>query len=489
MDKLNVLFIASECAPFVKTGGLGDVLGVLPKYISKFGHNVKIVIPRYYVVDITRYKLEKIPTPLGVPMGIIGELWCGVYKTTLPGSNVEIYFIDYEQYYGRKDPYNYEDGTGYIDNDNRFIFLSKAALQLSKMIDFKPDIIHINDWHTGVVPHMLKTFYKYDPHFNRAAIVLTIHNMQHQGIFYSGVMDVLGSWEYYFDYEFNGKVNFLKGGIYLSDMITTVSEGYAREIQTPEFAYGLEGVARDRKDDLVGILNGVDYEEWNPETDRYIAKNYSINDLSGKMICKKELQKRFNLPVRDVPVFGFIARLVHQKGADILAEAIYKILSLDLQFVLLGNGEPWAHFFFGRIAYDNPTKFGCYIGYNNALAHQIEAGCDFFVMPSRFEPCGLNQMYSLKYGTPPIVHAVGGLNDTVENFDEKTGKGTGFKFFTLNASALFDTIGWATYTYYHGKDKLMMLRKNGMSKSFTWDDAAAKYMNVYKRALDKKMSR
>jgi len=192
--------------------------------------------------------------------------------------------------------------------------------------------------------------------------VLTIHNMQYQGVFYSGVMDVLGSWEYYFDYEFNGKVNFLKGGIYLSDMITTVSEGYAREIQTTEFAYGLEGVVRDRKDDLVGILNGVDYEEWDPETDMYIAKNYSINDLSGKMVCKKELQKRFNLPVRDVPIFGFIARLVHQKGADILAEAIYKILSLDLQFVLLGNGEPWAHFFFGKIAYDNPTKFAATLG-------------------------------------------------------------------------------------------------------------------------------
>jgi starch synthase len=485
MDKYNVLFIASECAPFAKTGGLGDVIGVLPKYIRKLGHNVKVVIPRYSVVDINKYGLEKLIPPLGVPMGIAGEWWCGVYKGYLPNSDVEIYFIEHEGFYGRKDLYNAEDGTGYIDNDNRFMFLSKAALQLSKMINFKPDIIHINDWHTSMVPHMLKTYYKNDPHFSSATTVLTIHNMQYQGVFYSGVMDVLGSWEYYFDYEFNGKVNFLKGGMYLSDMVTTVSEGYAREIQTAEFAYGLEGVAKDINYKLVGILNGVDYEEWNPEADRLIPANYSENDLSGKYVCKEALQKRFKLPLRDVPIFGIVSRLVHQKGVDILAEAIYRILSLDVQFILVGNGEPWAHFFFGKIAYENSDKFGCFIGYDNELAHLVEAGADFFVMPSRFEPCGLNQMYSLRYGTPPVVHAVGGLNDTVENFDEQTGNGTGFKFYGLNANNLFNTIGWATYTYYNLKDKLINLRKNGMQKRFTWDDSARKYLDVYRRAKNK----
>ncbi|MEF3255560.1 MAG: glycogen synthase [Deferribacterales bacterium] len=484
MKKLNILFVASECTPFAKTGGLGDVVGVLPKYLHKYGHNVKVVIPRYYVIPKDR--LEKIDTPLGVPMGIMGELWCGVYKNFLPNSDAEIYFIDYELYYGRKDLYNNDDGTGYIDNDNRFMFLSKAALQLSKLLQFPPDIIHINDWHTSMIPHMLKTYYKNDPHFSKAATVLTIHNMQYQGVFYSGVMDVLGSWEYYFDYEFNGKVNFLKGGIYLSDMITTVSEGYAKEIQTLEFAYGLEGCVKDRSNDLVGILNGVDYDEWDPEKDKFIPANYSINNLEGKGICKRELQKFFNLPERDVPIFGVISRLVYQKGIDILAEAIYKILELDIQFVLLGNGEPWAHFFFGKIAHDNPSKFGCFIGYDNRLAHLIEAGCDFFVMPSRFEPCGLNQMYSLKYGTPPIVHAVGGLNDTVENFNEITGEGTGFKFYGLNAHNLFNTIGWATYTYYNLKDNLTKLRRNGMAKSFTWDQSTSKYLNVYQRAINKK---
>lgn len=480
MENLNVLFVASECTPFAKTGGLGDVVGVLPKYLKRMGYNVKVVIPRYYSID--KNCLDKLPDPLGVPMGIIGELWCGVYRTTLPNSDVEIFFIDYENFFGRKDLYNYEDGTGYIDNDNRFIFLSKASLQLSKRLNFRPDIIHINDWHTSMIPHMLKTYYKNDEHFSDTKVVLTIHNMQYQGVFYSGCMDVLGSWEYYFDYEFNGKVNFLKGGIYLSDMITTVSEGYAREIQTPEFAYGLEGVVRDRSSNFFGILNGVDYDEWDPETDKFIPKNYSINDLSGKNVCKLELQRRFGLPERDVPIFGVISRLVHQKGIDILAEAIYKILSLDIQFVLLGNGEPWAHFFFGKIAYDNPDKFGCFIGYDNKLAHLIEAGSDFFVMPSRFEPCGLNQMYSLKYGTPPIVHAVGGLNDTVDNFDEVSGSGTGFKFYGLNAQNLFNTIGWATYSYYNLKSNLEKLRRNGMEKYFTWDDAAKKYIDVYRMA-------
>ncbi|MCX8083329.1 MAG: glycogen synthase GlgA [Calditerrivibrio sp.] len=482
MDKYNILFIASEAVPFAKTGGLGDVVGVLPKYIRKFGHNVKVVIPRYYVIDIQKFKLEKLIPPLGVPMGIAGEWWCGVYRGFLPNSDVEIYFIDHEQFYGRKDLYNYEDGTGYIDNDNRFMFLSKAALQLSKMLGFKPDIIHINDWHTAMVPHMLKTFYKCDPHFENVKTVLTVHNMQYQGVFYKGVMDVLGSWEYFFDYEFKGQVNFLKGGLYLSDMVTTVSEGYAREIQTPAFGYGLEGVVRDISFKLVGILNGVDYDEWNPETDRLIPANYSEDDFSGKKICKARLQERFGLPVRDVPLFGIVSRLVHQKGIDILAEAIYRILSLDIQFVLLGNGDPWAHFFFGKIAYENPDKFGCYIGYENVLAHLVEAGADFFVMPSRFEPCGLNQMYSLRYGTPPLVHAVGGLNDTVENLDETTGEGTGFKFYELSANTLFDTIGWATYIYYNRQDILERMRRRGMKKRFTWEDAAAKYINVYNRA-------
>jgi len=487
---LSILFAASEAAPFAKEGGLGDVVGALPKYLARMGHDVRVVIPRYYSVNREKFGLRLLPGTLVVPMGIMGNQYCGVYEGRLPGSDVPIYFLEHDGYYGRNGLYQ-QSGMGYLDNDNRFVFLSKGALELCKMLDFTPDVVHAHDWHTGAIPVLLNTSYLHDRFVGDAASLLTLHNMQHQGNFYPGLMDVLGiGWKHFnfLELEKDDQVNLLKGGIYHATLLNTVSEGYAREIRTPEYGWGLEGVIRDRDNDLYGILNGVDYEAWNPETDCFIAANYSSRTVKkGKAACKRDLQEFMKLPQRNnVPLLGVVSRMVKQKGTDLLAEAIPRILEMDVQFVMVGNGEPWAHFYFGDIAAKYPEKFACFIGYNEALAHKVEAGSDFFVMPSAFEPCGLNQMYSLAYGTPPIVRATGGLQDSVENFDESTHSGTGFKFWKHNANALFDTVGWAVYTYYNNPSGLAALRKNGMKKRFTWDDAALKYEELYKHAIGRR---
>jgi starch synthase len=487
---LNILIVASECVPFAKTGGLADVVGILPKFLKKMGHDVRVVMPRYYKVDKSKLKPVENAMPLGVPMGIIGEQWCGVYEGNLPNSDVPVYFIDHEVYYGRDTLYNNEAGEGFLDNDNRFVFLSRASLQLAKAISFKPDVVHANDWHTAAAPVFLNTLYKEDPFFDAAASVLTIHNMQYQGQFYEGLMDVLGvGWRHftYLELEQNDCVNLLKGGIYHANMVNTVSVGYKNETMTPQYGYGLEGVMCDRAAFYVGILNGMDYEEWNPATDKYLAANYDISDMVGKPICKADVQKLMGLPVNDkIPLFGVVSRLVDQKGVHLLADAFEWIMGLDVQFVMLGEGDAVWHEFFRAMAAKYPQKFAVRIGYDNALAHKIEAGADFFVMPSVFEPCGLNQMYSLRYGTPPIVRATGGLDDTVENFDEKHKTGSGFKFHDETAAALYNTIGWANYTYYNDKDGLDTLRQNGMKLRFTWDESAKKYEQLYLDAIEHK---
>ncbi|MCM0080138.1 glycogen synthase GlgA [Geomonas sp. Red32] len=483
---LKILMTASEAVPFAKEGGLADVVGALPKYLKGLGHDVRVVMPRYYKVDRDAYGLRQLPGVLVVPMGIIGMMYCGVYEGRLPGSDVPIYLLEHEEFFGR-DPLYDRDNEGYLDNDNRFVFLSRASLEICKMLDFRPDVVHAHDWHTAAAPILLNTAYRHDPHLHEAASLLTIHNMQHQGSFYEGVMDILGiGWQHFnfLELEMNDQVNLLKGGIYHATVLNTVSEGYAREIQTPAFGWGLEGVVRERSPVLRGILNGVDYQEWNPETDRHLPVNFGSDDLSGKALCKRALQREMGLPEREeVPLFGLVTRLVKQKGIDVLAEAIHRMLEMDIQVVLLGAGEPWAHFYFGDVAASHPGRFACRIGYNNGLAHRIEGGCDFFLMPSAFEPCGLNQMYSLRYGTIPIVRATGGLDDSVENFDQAAGTGTGFKFWDLTAGALYDTVGWAVHTWYHHPDAIQALRRRGMAKRFTWEEAAAKYEALYLDAM------
>jgi starch synthase len=478
--------IASEAVPFAKEGGLADVVGAMPRYLASRGHDVRIVMPRYYKVDPERYGLRQVSGVLVVPMGSIGELYAGVYEGRLPGSEVPVYFLEHQQFYGRERLYEI-DNVSYLDNDNRFTFLSRGGLELCKLIDFYPDLIHVHDWHTAVTPVFLNTLYRNDPHVGRAASLLTIHNMQHQGSFYPGLMDVLDiGWEHFtfLGLEKDNQVNLLKGGIYHATLLNTVSEGYAREIQTPEFGCGLDGVLKVRSDDLFGILNGVDYEEWNPESDPFIAASYSTKDRSSKAVCKRDLQRFFGLPERDVPLIGMVSRLVKQKGIDVLAAAIPRILSLDLQMVMLGAGEPWSHFYFGDVAKNYPERFACHIGYSNPLAHKIEAGSDFFLMPSAFEPCGLNQMYSLRYGTLPIVRATGGLDDSVENFNEETLAGTGFKLYDLTPGALYDVIGWGVHTWFNRPEAIDSMIDRAMAQRFTWEEAALRYESLYRRAVN-----
>lgn len=488
---MKILMVASEAVPFAKTGGLADVAGVLPKVLTEMGHDVRLVMPRYYA--ISRSELKPLDLTLGVPMGIIGEQWAGVYEGRLPDSEVPVYFFEHEGYYGRSGLYNEEDGAGFLDNDNRFVFLSRAALQVCKALHFQPDVVHCNDWHTAVIPLLLNTVYRHDPVLWQTASVLTIHNMEYQGEFFSGLMDVLGvGWEHFnpLGLECNGRVNLLKGGIYHATQWNAVSPKYAREIQTPQFGHGLEGVAIDRSRDLRGILNGIDYTEWNPGVDRHIAATYTADDKSGKAVCKAALQREMGLPVRDdVPLVGIISRLVHQKGVDLLARAMPQILDLDLQFVLLGSGEPEHHEFFSRLSSVRHDKFAAHIGYNNPLAHRIEAGSDLYIMPSRFEPCGLNQLYSLSYGTLPIVHAVGGLDDTVENYDQVTGEGTGFKFWDLHPRAIFDTIGWAVHAWYERKEQFAGLVDRAMRQRFSWEDSASQYVEMYGKAVRNRTGR
>ncbi len=486
---LSVLISASEAVPFIKSGGLADVIGVLPRYLRRLGHDVRLVLPRYYGIDKTKFGLKPLAGVLVVPMGGAGDEYCAVYEGSLPDSDIPVYFLEHEGYFGRSGLYA-ENNVEYADNDRRFIFLSKGSLELCKMLDFFPDLVHANDWHTAAIPLLLNTTYRHDSHVGGAASLLTIHNMQYQGSFPPATMEILGvGWEHFtfLGVEKDDRVNLLKGGIYNATLLNTVSEGYAAEIQTPAQGWGLEGVLRERNRDLFGILNGVDYTEWSPESDPYITANYSAGDLGGKGLCKADVQKEMGLPQRgDVPLIGMVGRMVTQKGIDVFAEALPRLLELELQIVMLGEGEPWAHFYFGGMAASHRDRLSVCVGYDNGLAHRIEAGADFFLMPSAFEPCGLNQMYSLRYGTIPIVRGVGGLDDSVENFDENLLAGTGFKFHDLTAGALFDTVGWALHTWYNRREGIDRLRQRGMAVRFTWEGAAEKYDRLYKMALKRR---
>lgn len=483
--KLNILFVASEVVPFAKTGGLADVSGALPKALGNLGHKVIVVMPRYYLIDKDWLTHEE--GALGVPMGPMGELWAGVYKTTLPKSDVEIYFIDYEEFFGRKELYH-DNNESFTDNDNRFIFLSKASLQLCKKINFIPDVIHSNDWHTASLPLLTHTRFCHD--FVNVANVLAIHNLEHQGDCFKGGIDVMEvPWDHYNPMEFESydSLNMLKGGIAQADAVVTVSKRYANEIQTPEFGFGMEHHIREHSSKLFGILNGVDYDEWNPSIDNKIAKTFDLGNMDGKVICKRSLQEHFSLEIKDnTPLIGFIGRFAEQKGIALIAGVIDGLLEQDVQIVILGTGESWAETFFNDVASRNYGKFGIYIGYSDALAHQIEAGCDMFLMPSLFEPCGLNQIYSLRYGTLPIVRATGGLDDTIENFDEINGTGNGFKFYDASNDALYNTVIWAISIYYENREAFIAMQERAMKMHFSWKDAALAYEEVYRYAISKR---
>lgn len=484
MAKLKILIAASEMVPFAKSGGLADVIGALPKALARLGHDVRIVLPRYYRIDREKYALRLLEGALGVPMGIMGEMWAGVYEGR--AGDIPVYFIDHEGFFGRAGFYD-DNGFAYPDNDNRFIFFSRAVMQLSKKLRFHPDVIHANDWHTASMPILLNTDYAFDSNFAYTGSLLSIHNLQHQGRFYQGAMDVLGiGWNHFNadELEEYGGINLLKGGIVHADAISTVSSKYAQEIRTSEFGWALEHLIDRYAYKLHGILNGVDYEEWNPSNDPYIAERYDADAMEGKALCKTALQKTFSLPERsEVPMIGLVGRLAEQKGIDLIVHAIHDLMQMEIQMVLLGEGEKWAEHFFSDIARRYPEKFGCYIGYRNDLAHQIEAGSDLFLMPSRFEPCGLNQIYSLRYGTLPIVRATGGLDDTIENYHNDGVHGNGFKFYDATPEALVNTVGWAVYTWYNDRSGFERLIQNAMAMRFDWAVAAREYVRLYRRII------
>lgn len=478
--------VASECVPFASTGGMGDVTGALPAALQKLGADIRIVMPKYGSIDIKKHKISHFLAPMGVWMGTRQE-WCSVHKTLTP-QGVPVYFVEHNLFFDRQGLYHDAGFNDYLDNPKRFAFLSRAALQLCQEIHFKPDIVHANDWQTSFLPAYLKNWHKGDPLLGQAASVLTIHNLAYQGRYSREHYPYTGMGENNFThekFECYGAMNILKGGIYYADCINTVSPGYARETLTTKGGFGLDRFLRLKGDRYSGILNGADYEQWDPETDRLIPERYSPGNMAGKSVCKKALQKKFGL-VRDpdIPVIGIVSRFSWQKGLELLADCIEKVLQeIRTQFVILGTGDKNLESVFGSLPQRFPGKAGSYIGFSNDLAHLIEAGSDFFLMPSVYEPCGLNQIYSMKYGTIPIVRATGGLDDTVETWDQENGRGTGFKFTDLSSEALHDVILQAVGTYSQNKTMISQLMRNGMQKNYSWKDSAIQYMDLYRKAI------
>ncbi|MDR3303763.1 MAG: glycogen synthase [Treponema sp.] len=488
---MKILMAASEAVPFAKTGGLADVVSALSLALAELGHEVRIVLPRYYNID--RGKLVQLEGPLGVPVGGREE-WSAVYTTSLPGSSkknpVAVYFIDHEQFFGRDGIYGVPWETDFLDNPKRFTFLSRSVFQLCRKFDWYPDVLHAHDWPTALAPVLLKYGEKREGFANTVS-VLTIHNLGYQGIynkdnfFYANL-----GWDVFYNAGFDdwNMMNLLKAGLSSADRLNTVSPNYARETQTQAHGFRLDGVLRYRSNEYTGILNGIDTGVWNPKIDKLLPVTYSANDLSGKKQIKAALQKEFGLPVDpDVPIIGMITRLVEQKGVGELfgpnygsAWAICR--DMNIQFVLLGSGEAWCENEVKSLSHRLPN-FKAQIGYSEKMSHLIEAGSDFFLMPSRYEPSGLNQMYSLMYGTLPIVRNTGGLADTVQNFNQEHSTGTGFIFDDLTPSAIYNTVGWAVWAYYNKRSQIEAMRLTGMKQNFSWEESAKKYVAMYQSAL------
>ena len=485
MKRLKILMIASEAAPFARTGGLGDVVGALPDALAGLGHEVKVVLPRYSQIDAGTHDLQLVREGLNVPDGL-SHSSCSVERAGATEGSVDFLFVGNVDYFGRVGMYlDPQTGKDFTDNDLRFAFHARAALESVRALNWRPDVIHIHDWQASLVPAMLKHGYREDGFFEGTATVLTIHNLGYQGLFEAERFPGLGLPESLFyamtgDAEFFGKVNFLKAGIKGADKITTVSKRYAREIQTgEEFGCGLEGVLSDRSSDLVGILNGVDYAIWSPKTDRLIPHRYWPANMSGKRMSKVDLMGETGLPLRDkTPLVGMVTRLASQKGIDLLVDKADALLGMNLQMIVLGTGDQEYHEALKQLEVKYPDRFKVVLEFNDAMAHRIQAGADVFLMPSRYEPCGLNQLYALKYGTVPVVRAVGGLADTVVDYDEQVGSGTGFVFEEYKGEAMLAALKRAV-DLYPKRQRWMKLMKNGMAQDFSWSRSASEYATLF----------
>jgi starch synthase len=477
-NPLKVLFVTSECAPFARTGGLGEVSGALPKALRRQGLDVRVIMPLYAGMPWPQF--EPLEGVLSVPMWF-GRAHARVRLGRLPGSEVPVYFLEHHRYFDR--PHLYGPPTdAYPDNLERFAFLSRGALELVKALGWIPDVIHANDWQTALIPVYVDTVEWAQP-LHGSATVYAIHNLAYQGVYDGGALFITGlGTEHYNSREFEhfGTTNLTKAALHHSTVLTTVSPTYAREIQTPDYGCGLDGILAERRGDLIGVLNGIDVDEWNPAADPHLSAHFDAGDLAGKARCKAALQEEAGLPVRsEVPVLALIARLVPQKGVDVFAHALDTILGWDVQLIMLGSGDPEAERFFSSRARSHSGRFCAWFPFDDARAHRIQAGADFFVMPSRFEPCGLSQLYAMRYGTLPIVRSTGGLADTVANYDEGTGAGTGFVFHDLRPDSLADTIGWAVSTWHNRPHHVDVMRRRAMSEDHSWHQAAREYTPLY----------
>lgn len=485
---MNIAFVSSEVFPYAKTGGLADVAGALPKALEKLGCNVKIFIPKYGSIDEKKFRLKFI-AEIKLAIHVAGETRIVfLHQAVLPGSEVQVNFIDCPHYFFRKTIY-----TNDPDEDERYILFNKAVIELIQRLDWKPDIIHCNDWQSGLIPLYLKDNYSWDSKFKKTATLFTIHNVGYQGRFSD---DTYQNAEIKKDLIFPldpGKspgFSFMKTAVIYSDLLNTVSGTYALEILSPEYGSGMEKILSERKTDLFGIINGIDYSEWNPLIDEYIPYHFNFEKIEGKTRNKKHLLRLFNLEYDEkIPLIGIISRMAGQKGFDIVAESLNELMKLNAQWVILGRGEDRYEDLFRSLVHSYPEKACCYIGYSNDLSHLIEAGADMFLMPSRYEPCGLNQLYSLRYGTVPVVRRTGGLADTVHDWHEfknyGSDSGTGFSFNDYNAKALFSTVHRAVETF---KVKIIWekIQKNGMAMDFSWEHSGKDYLDLYKKALIKK---
>jgi starch synthase len=477
---MHIAFAASECVPFSKTGGLADVVGALPRALASLGHQVSVYVPRYRQTKLTdpQTVVKSITIPFDDKYRFCSVVTAGT------SNGIRFYFVDYPPYFDREALYGGPSGD-YPDNAERFALFSRAVIEASKVLGV-PHIFHCHDWQSALIPVMLRTLYAEDPAFRDLATVFTIHNMGYQGLFPPDTLPLLMlPWELFTisKMEFFGQVNFLKGALVHSDFVTTVSRKYSHEIQTTEYGFGLEGVLRNRAATVAGILNGVDYDEWSPQTDKFIVAKYSSEDLSGKAQCKKDLLNAFGVANSDakVPVIGIVSRFAAQKGFDLIAQIMDRLAREELIMVVLGSGDKPYEEMFVRLNRQFPNKIAAKVAFDNAIAHKIEAGADMFLMPSRYEPCGLNQIYSLKYGTVPVVRATGGLDDTIEPWDARSGKGTGFKFTDYTGEALLATIKQALLAY-RDPSSWQKLMRNGMARDFSWGASAREYGKVYERA-------
>lgn len=486
---LRILIVSSEVAPFAKVGGLADVAGSLPKALATLGegelaNDVRVVMPRYRRIANAKY-LTDFPIDMGhrQETALIRESFIEA-KLGDAHALVPVYFVDNHHYFNRDGIYAYGDDA------ERFSFFCKAVLEMLPKLDFQPDVIHCNDWQTGPIPFLLRV--KYAPtnpsFYQKTATVYTIHNLQYQGVFDKSALKLLGVGEEYFHpgaLEFWGQVNFMKAGLTYADVLNTVSRTYAQEIQTPEYGEKLEGVLKARSKDLFGIVNGINYHEFNPRTDPRLVANYDKDFLGAKKENKTELQREMGLPVKDTPLIGLVSRLVSQKGLDILGEAMDRLLQEDLQFVALGTGDPHFEEQFRGLAGRFPERCAVQIGFNGVLAQRIYGGVDMFMMPSRFEPCGLGQLIAMRYGTPPIVRATGGLADTVHDVTRNPEAGNGFVFTEYSAKALLEATQQALKLYRERPEAWNNLVRRVMEADYSWSKSAASYVELYQRAIAK----